>query len=155
MESLIELNSNIVATEETLKENKESLQTLLKDAIKGIAILIKDKQSKGLSYKASRREVKKEVTNLFEDKKDISKKVIRAYNIAFTAIFRDIKISQLIDELSVSQLEQLLHYFTKNEAEQVINSVDKVATFREILKEYKVETVSTKLDTTKKKVTAK
>jgi len=156
----METLQNINSTLHTFDAKKEAYNKALKSELIGAIKTIESKIAKvsldnNLSYKKSRNVVKK---NLFSDFEagTINKKLLRAFNIALTLEYRNIKnLMNLSDILSIAQIETISNYFTKAEVEEVIKSDTPIETFKDIIKSYKVETKTTKLDTTKKKISGK
>ena len=156
----MEALQNINQTFNTFDTKKQSYDKGLKSELITAIKTIEDKINQvsldnNLSYKKSRNIVKK---NLFSDFEagTINAKLLRAFNIAITLEFRNIKtLMNLSDILSIAQVETAANYFTKAEVEEVIKSDTPEETYKNIVKLYKVETKTTKLDTTKKKVSGK
>jgi len=156
----METLQNINSTLHTFDAKKEAYNKALKNELIGAIKTIESKITKvsldnNLSYKKSRNIVKK---NLFSDFEAgaINAKLLRAFNIALTLEYRNIKdLMDLSDILSIAQIETISNYFTKAEVEEVIKSDTPEETYKDIVKSYKVATTTTKLDTTKKKVSGK
>ena len=156
----METLQNINSTLHTFDAKKEAYNKGLKSELIGAIKTIEDKINQvsldnNLSYKKSRNIVKK---NLFSDFESgsINNKLLRAFNIALTLEFRNIKdLMDLSDILSIAQVETISNYFTKAEVEEVIKSDTPEKTYKDIVKLYQVATTAKKLDTTKKKVSGK
>ena len=156
MEALQNINQTFNTFDNKKQTYDKGLKAELLKAIKTIEDRIaKVSLDNNLSYKKSRNIVKKNIFSDFEAG-TINKKLLRAFNIAITLEFRNIKdLMDLSDILSIAQVETISNYFTKAEVEEVARSSEPVATYKDIVKSYKVATTTTKLDTTKKKVSGK
>jgi len=156
----MEALQNINQTFNTFDSKKSEYDKGLKSEIIKAIQTIEDRIAKvsldnNSSYKKSRNTVRKNIFSDFEAG-TINAKLLRAFNIALTLEFRNIKtLMKLSDVLSVAQIETAATYFTKAEVEEVAKSSEPVATYKDVLKLYKVETKTTKLDTKKKKVSGK
>jgi len=156
METLQNINATFNTFDSKKSEYNKGLKAELIKAIQTIEDRIaKVSLDNNLSYKKSRNIVKK---NLFSDFEAgaINAKLLRAFNIAITLEFRGIKELMIVNQdLSIAQIETTATYFTKAEVEEVVRSSEPVATYKDIVKLYKIATTAKKLDTTKKKVSGK
>ena len=156
----MEALNNINATFNTFDTKKQSYDKGLKAELVKAIKTIEDRITKvsldnNLSYKKSRNTVRKNIFSDFEAG-TINAKLLRAFNIAITLEFRNIKELMIVNQdLSIAQIETTATYFTKTEVEEVARSSEPVATYKNIVKSYKIETKTTKLDATKKKISGK
>jgi len=156
----METLQNINATFNTFDTKKQTYDKGLKAELVKAIKTIEDRIAKvsldnNLTYKKSRNVVKKNIFSDFESG-SINKKLLRAFNIALTLEYRNIKdLMDLSDILSIAQIETISNYFTKVEVEEVIKSDTPIETFKDIVKLYKVTTTAKKLDTKLKKVSGK
>ena len=156
MEALQNINQTFNTFDSKKSEYNKGLKAELIKAIQTIEDKIEKVQiNDNLSYKKSRNTVKKNIFSDFESG-NINAKLMRAFNIALTLEFRNIKDLMIVtQDLTIAQLETAATYFTKAEIKDVIGSSEPVATYKTIVTSYQVPTTSKKLDTTKKKVSGK
>lgn len=162
------VNTNFELLNATKTKVIEDTNDGIKKVINKIIEKIEDKVAKGNSYKQSRKDVKEELmqplykTVTTKNGKQIEKLVahkntLRAYNIAFTIIFRNIVGVENKTELSVAQIETVATYFTINEVNELMEYQGDalITAYKEIASNYKKVVSSKVLDTKHKKVSAK
>lgn len=165
--NIIETNTNFVVANTKKKELVNNINKGIKVTVAKLEELIAQKYELTGNYKKARNDIKKEIMSPLEKevitdngkkvtKLDAAKETLRAYNIAFTAIFRNVTGVTKIDSLSVAQIETAVTYFTVEECNKLIdNEVIAIELYKDIVKNYQVATSAKKLDTKLKKVSGK
>ena len=105
--NLTDLNTGLNKIENIIETQNANKVDGIKNAIAVINTKIEEYKVLGMSSRKSRKIVKEQILGDLTNKS-----VIRSYNIAFTASFRGIVLSETACKIKVSILENMLNYAT-------------------------------------------
>jgi len=117
--NLTDLNTGLNKIENIIETQNANKVDGIKNCIAVINTKIEEYKVLGMSSRKSRKIVKEQILGDLTNKS-----VVRSYNIAFTASFRGIVLSEMACKIKVSILENMLNYASVNDCNDYFVNCD-------------------------------